>query len=238
MSRGRLAFVAVLATACGPTVAVGGSGESGGSSSHGGATTTTSTSSTATTAVDTVTGGIVPDVGTANTTGEPCLSWADSACAAIPSANAQVMGTTPLAITPPTYAMFASDAGCGGCVVPNVAQVYLVADLAELAEVYNGFPPAEGVVLQLATDFGGFSGPVGQDVVGTITAYHAGQDVQTAATFFLETFPSAEDLADPFDPDAPFVVRGRFAVDQPDWTLTGTFNAAYCPQLDLLAICE
>ncbi len=238
--RGSSLVLAVAA--CGPVVGTSDGGNQNGSADDTGGTSAATLTST-TTAVPSTSTSMGWDTGAIKLdaradSGDPCAAWASSGCAALPSPNADVMGSPPPGIPTPSYAVFSSDTGCGFCVLPNIAQIYLVADPAELAAANGGVPINEGFVLHLASDFGGFGGPVDQDVAGSITAYSNGEQFQAPATFFIENFPTESDLAEPFMPEAPSIVRGRFAVDHPDWSLAGSFNAAYCPQLNLVAICE
>ncbi len=95
--------------------------------------------------------------------------------------------------------------------------------------------------LTLSLDGGDpFTGPLGEPVFnGNLESYRGGSFVQTnEATFTIDSIPSAEELALPFDPDAAPTIQGTLEVDVDGWLVSLEFEAAYCPLMNGYAICE
>lgn len=95
--------------------------------------------------------------------------------------------------------------------------------------------------LTLSLDRGDpFTGPLGETVAnGNLEAYRGGSFVQTSeAMFSINEIPIADELAEPFDPDAAVTIAGTLEVDTDGWFVSLEFEAAYCPDMNRSAICE
>jgi hypothetical protein len=244
-------MVTVVAAGCGPVVAppAGTAGPSSGPEPG------SSTSGEATRG-DASTGpvaGTSSSLGPADTGDEPrldlppdvdpsCIDYAFMGCG-MPSDRGAVTGTTPLGEFTTTRALFGAFAGCGGgsCeVLPNVATITLFDASVPIDEIDPWGGTDETLVIILdGVEWGGFQGPAGEPVLGLLQANRGGVSDQTGQVeVVLDLVPSVEDLADPFDPATAVVVTGSVTVDVAGWSVTGTFAAPYCPDLNTFAICE
>jgi hypothetical protein len=105
------------------------------------------------------------------------------------------------------------------------------------AGAFNG--PDETMILELDMSGGGFQGPVGRPVVALLTAHREGvTDTVGGVEVLLDLLPTSQELAEPFDPASAVVVTGSFTVDEPGWSVGGTFEARYCPDINGYVICE
>jgi hypothetical protein len=185
---------------------------------------------------DDTTGGppFLPDWGLQVGTTGGCPHWTLDGCADLVRSNALVLGDTPLGGFQTLYAVFASEAYCEQCVeTPNVTRIVLVGSPAELPESGVG-DPDDGLVIDLSV----YEGPDNTTIDVLVTAYRDGAEQWESGTAHILGLPDADDLAHPFDPSDPHVVSGSITVEAPDWSLTGNFDAAYCPALNTFAICE
>jgi hypothetical protein len=188
------------------------------------------------------------DDGTSGTSGIPldvnedpeCVDWASFGCG-IPGARGTVTGTTPLGDFDTPLAVFGSAGGCfGTCVLsPNIRAIYMAADLAVIEELDTAGWTDETLALEIEFGNDGFEGPTGQPVGGTLYASRDGVTEQTnAVEVVIDNLPTMDELDDEFDPFAAAVVTGTFAAEGDGWSVAGAFAASYCPEVNVIPICE
>jgi hypothetical protein len=232
--------ILVLVAACGPL-----EGAPGGTSSGSGLTT--STGDTAAVEGTTMVAGVTtsgvddgpwldlpPDVGA-----DPyCNDWPSEGCG-MPSARGTVMGTTPLGDFETTRAVFSSVASCGVC--SNLYRIVLLGDSVAIEDLEPSGSTDETLMIEPSR--GLFDGPVGQPVGARLYASRGGAQRATtvdevAVEMVIDVVPTDDELTGPFDPRAAVVVTGSVTAEGDGWSVTGTFAASYCPDLNAFPTCE
>jgi len=163
------------------------------------------------------------------------LEWPPGGCG-MPSMRSTVSGTTPLGDFETTRAVFGSYGGCGNiCEVDaNVLRFVLLGPEVPLDDLDTNTD--ETLVIDFLDPF---EGPVGAPFESFLYANRGGVTEQLDdAEVVVELLPTSEELADPFVPRDAVVVTGSVTADAPGWSVSGTFVASYCPDLNSFAICE
>jgi hypothetical protein len=177
-------------------------------------------------------GSFYPDWGLPGADTGSCAMWASEGCADLPAPNAEVVGDTPLGTFDTSYAVFASEGCFGSCVeTTNVGRVVLVDSPVDVPEDAT---PEEGIVVEAFV----YDRLEDEPVEAFVTVVRDGESAGEWGVMHIPVLPDPSEIADPFDPATAAFVQGSFAVDAPGWSLRGTFEAAYCPALNLLAVCD
>lgn len=176
------------------------------------------------------------DFGGVLDTGECEYYWATQLCAIVEAPNAFGSAITPVGEIGVSYAYFVAQTGCGGCVDANIAAVYILP--APAFELGSG-PPDDSVLLDFSLG-DPYIGPFGEaQMNGMVTAFMAGQGVAAReATFVLDSLPSNEQLAEPFDPNNAAIVGGTLDLEGEGWSVHVSFDSRYCPEANQSYICE
>ncbi len=182
------------------------------------------------------TGAPVPDVPGVDTSDCPTL-WVSSGCVS-PELETAIMATTPVGDFALDYAAFGSHMGCGYCVdSPNVYSLVFAADTDLFSDLTPGLGVDETLTVQFV--FAPFEGPLDRPVMAEMTANRDGISEQTLeALVTFDEFPTAEELAEPYEPDNAVAIAGSVTVDAEGWTVQGSFVATYCPDINEFNLCE
>jgi hypothetical protein len=171
------------------------------------------------------------------TTGDVCIDWASMGCAVDTMPGSLVHGGTPLGELPPmTWGFFAGAPLCDDCIAaPRLGNIYFVTDPSDIESVGPGDAPWPGLELRLDV----FEGPVGEEITVTAVMRSDSEEAYGEAQITIDAMPEPHELGEPFDAAAPAYISGNVvSIASDGWSVHGTFIAAYCPQLNQIAICE
>lgn len=166
-----------------------------------------------------------------------CLEWASLGCAELLPVTAPIM-ETPLGTFELEHWAFGGLAGCGSCIGgANIISIFGVADPEDITSPVPD-PGYDAVEIRFGEDTP-FEGPLGRPIPVRVQVFRDGMSAtHQEATVVIDVLPGPEDLAEPFDPAAAFVVTGTLSFSEPGWSSTGSFAASYCPMLNEYFICE